>query len=476
MKSKVYQAFRMAPFVRSRVTTADLMYLVVLSLLPCAGMGIYQYGYHAALLIGTAVAAAIVCELACGLIWRSRTSSVLDYSCVVTGLICGLLLPPAAPLWTAAAMSGLAIVVFKNLFGGLGHNLLNPAMAAKCVLLLTCRSMMLDVTSWNYTDLPPLELLQSGETPELMNMLTGSVAGYIGTASALAVLFTALLLFLTGLIDLTIPAAAILSFSVAYVLIGRYGLSPYTLAIQLCGGSFLFTCFVMAEDYTTSPISKAARIWYGLIFGAGVFVLRHMGFYEDAVVYALLAVNLLRPILDHKLAPKPFGYSAHKWVIRELRRKREENPAPAIRKPAAAAAAAAGSSDGKEPEDLTKQLEEQPERLSGEQPDQNKKETPKESRRESRKAVGKENKKTVFGGKRKGVSKEAEKENNKENAKEIEKDAQQERTIEQMDEEFRKFQEIIEKEARGLETARYTGDDTLLREAYAEAAAQKDSK
>ena len=240
--------------------------------------------------------------------------------------------------------------------------------------------MMLDLSCKNYEGVSPLALLQSGETPNLLEMLTGNVAGYIGTASALAVLAGVVILFLAGIIDLTVPLAAILSFSVCYVLIGRYGLSPYTLAIQLGGGSFLFTAFVMAEDYTTSPISFAARCWYGLIFGAAVFWVRKAGFYEDAVVYALLLVNLLRPLLDKKLAPKPFGASAKKWILKEPKKRRRPQKSDEVRP---------------------------------------------------------------------------------------------ELTNESLDQAFLQFQEQIEKEARGLEAARYTGDDTLLREALAEAGEEK---
>lgn len=380
MKKVISKVFETAPYVRSRITTGDLMYFVVLALLPCAGMGIYRYGFHAALLIGISVGCAFVLEFLCDLIWKKRSASVMDYSCIVTGLVCGLILPPGAPLWAAAAQSALAIVVFKHASGGLGHNLLNPAMAAKCVLLLVCRSMMLDLSCKNYEGVSPLALLQSGETPNLLEMLTGNVAGYIGTASALAVLAGVVILFLAGIIDLTVPLAAILSFSVCYVLIGRYGLSPYTLAIQLGGGSFLFTAFVMAEDYTTSPISFSARCWYGLIFGAAVFWVRKAGFYEDAVVYALLLVNLLRPLLDKKFAPKPFGSSAKKWIIKEPKKRRRPQKSDEVRP---------------------------------------------------------------------------------------------ELTNESLDQAFLQFQGQIEKEARGLEAARYTGDDTLLREALAEAGEDK---
>ena len=196
MKKVISKVFETAPYVRSRITTGDLMYFVVLALLPCAGMGIYRYGFHAALLIGISVGCAFVLEFLCDLIWKKRSASVMDYSCIVTGLVCGLILPPGAPLWAAAAQSALAIVVFKHASGGLGHNLFNPAMAAKCVLLLVCRSMMLDLSCKNYEGVSPLALLQSGETPNLLEMLTGNVAGYIGTASALAVLVVGFLRFL----------------------------------------------------------------------------------------------------------------------------------------------------------------------------------------------------------------------------------------------------------------------------------------
>lgn len=435
MKSRTYKAFGAAPFVRTRITTGDLMYLVVLALLPCAGVGIYRYGFHAALLIGSAVGTAIVCELVCGWIWHSRTSSVMDYSCVVTGLIGGLILPPRAPLWAGAALSGLAIVLFKHAFGGLGKNLLNPAMSGKCVLLLLCREMMTDLTTPAYATLPPLELLQSGETPSLWDMLTGNIPGGIGTSSALAVLAAVIILFLAGLLDLTIPLAAMASFSVCYVLIGRYGMSPYTLAIQLCGGSFLFTVFIMAEDFTTTPVSRSARILYGIILGGAAFVFRKLGLYEDGVVYALLLVNLLRPLLDKKLAQKPFGTSAKKWVIKESRGQRRTQAAPVLEKAAAPRknAESIGSLIGKKNAKAGRPETKQPKTA----PEKNRKPEQKTERKTE---------KTIL-------------------ATEL--------TNEQIDEEFRRFQEIIEKEARGLETARYTGDDTLLREAYAEAEASR---
>ncbi len=444
MKSRTYKAFGAAPFVRTRITTGDLMYLALLALLPCAGFGIYRYGFHAALLIGTAVGTAIASELVCGWIWHSRTSSVMDYSCVVTGLIGGLILPPRAPLWAGAALSGLAIVLFKHAFGGLGKNLFNPAMAGKCVLLLLGREMMTDLTTPAYATLPPLELLQSGETPSLWDMLTGSVPGCIGTSSALAVLAAVVILFLAGLLDLSIPLAAMASFSVCYVLIGRYGLSSYTLAIQLCGGSFLFTIFIMAEDFTTTPVSRSARILYGVLLGGFTFVFRKLGLYEDGVVYALLVVNLLRPLLDKKLAPKPFGTTAKKWVIKESRGKRRKPASPAPeeavtpRKPAKPVESRIRTKMGKalQTEAQTKQ---------------------KTAWKSVLKADSKTDQKTV--------QEEAEKPRTTILATEM--------TNEQIDEEFRKFQEIIEKEARGLETARYTGDDTLLREAYAEAEASR---
>lgn len=415
-RRRVYQSFSAAPYLRSRVTTGDLMYLVVLALLPCAGVGIYHYGFHAALLLGISVLSAILAELVCDLVKnrgssrrlssaagtaasgssaagtaasgtgrqaagsgrgnRALGASVLDYSCVVTGLIGGLILPPAAPYWTAVALPVMAIVVFKHLFGGLGRNLFNPAMAAKCVLLFAARSAMLNVSTWEYTESSPLTLLAGGETPSLLSEITGAVPGYIGTSSAAAVVCAAVILYVAGVIDLAIPVSAIAAFSVCYILIGRYGLSAYTLGVQLCGGSFLFTVFIMAEDFTTTPISKRARVLYGILLGALIFVFRRIGFWEDGCVYALLAVNALRPLLDRRLPQAYFGVNSNKWVIKETASRRK-------------------------------------------------------AREEKEKLLD-------------------------------------ERTNEQMDAEFAAFEEKIERETRGLETARYTGDDTLLREAMAD--------
>ena len=304
-----------APYVRSRVTTGDIMYVVVLSLLPCAGVGMYYYGFHAALLIGISVGTAIAAELICDLIRRSG-ASIYDYSCVVTGLIGGLILPPGAPLWIAAAQSVLAIVVFKHLFGGLGRNLLNPAMAARFVLTVACYDVMTDYGTGRFTQDPPLTLLQSGETPDLISMLTGNTAGCIGTSCAAAVLAAAVILLVTGIIDLYVSASAVITFMVLYAVFGDYGLSLYTQCVQICGGSFLFTVIIMAGDYTTSPVSKKARTAEGILLGALILVFRQLGYVEEACMAALLIVNALRPILDAKLAPKPFGATAARWVVR----------------------------------------------------------------------------------------------------------------------------------------------------------------
>ena len=304
-----------APYVRSRVTTGDIMYVVVLALLPCAGVGMYYYGFHAALLIGISVGTAIAAELICDLIRRSG-ASIYDYSCVVTGLIGGLILPPGAPLWAAAAQSLLAIVVFKHLFGGLGRNLFNPAMAARFVLTVACYDVMTDYGTGRFTQDPPLTMLMNGETPDLVSMLTGNTAGCIGTSCTAAVLAAAVILLVTGIIDLYIPAAAVVTFMALYALFGDYGLSLYTQCVQICGGSFLFTVIIMAGDYTTSPVSKKARAAEGILLGIFIFLFRQLGYVEEACMGSLLIANAFRPLLDAKLAPKPFGATAARWVVR----------------------------------------------------------------------------------------------------------------------------------------------------------------
>lgn len=294
------------PFARSHLTTAECMMLVILAMLPGAGYGLYSYGAHALVLILISVASAVLYEAVFELL-TGRKLTISDCSAAVTGMCLAMLLPPSAPWWFPLLGNAAAIIAAKQLFGGIGRNLFNPAACGKLLLVLVFHGTMTDFSGGGYGADTPLMVLSKGGTIDLSEMLLGNAPGCIGTASAVCVLIGAAILFLAGIIRLDIPLAAVLSFSVIYVLFGGHSLSGFYLAAQIAGGSFLFTVFFMANDFATTPVGKRARIVYGILLGVLTGLLRIAGSRENAALYALFLTNLSARFLDAKLAQRPFG-------------------------------------------------------------------------------------------------------------------------------------------------------------------------
>ena len=261
------------PFARSQLTTAQCMMLVILAMLPGAGYGLYSYGAHALVLILVSAASAVVYEAAFELL-TGRKLTISDCSAAVTGMCLAMLLPPSAPWWFPLLGNAVAIIAAKQLFGGIGRNLFNPAACGKLLLVLFFHRTMTNFSGGGYGSDTPLMVLSKGGTIDLSQMLLGNVPGSIGTASAVCVLIGAAILFLAGIIRLDIPLAAMISFSVIYVLFGGHSLSGYYLAAQIAGGSFLFTVFFMANDFATTPVGKQARIVYGILLGVLIGLFR----------------------------------------------------------------------------------------------------------------------------------------------------------------------------------------------------------
>ena len=291
-----------APFIRSGASTAETMFGVIIALLPAAGFGVYSYGLRAAAILGISVASCVLMELLCSLILRGR-GSVSDYSAIVTGMIGGLLLPADVPYYYPVILAAVAIIGAKWAFGGIGKNILNPAGTGKMVLLILFFTAMNDFTGGPYGDLTPLQQLASGAEPDLVQMLYGTVPGCIGTTSAAAILSGAVILFASGAADGIIPACCIAGFTVMHVMFGEHGLSPYYTAVELVSGGLLFTAFFMANDSTTSPVTRKGKVVYGLLMGAVCFVLRQKGFGDYAALIALLCMNVLSRALDAALLP-----------------------------------------------------------------------------------------------------------------------------------------------------------------------------
>lgn len=293
------------PHIRSKMTTSSIMLLVVISLLPAAGFGIYNFGPKALMLILVTVCSTVLTELFFGLIIKKQT--IDDLSAVVTGLLLALNLPVSAPWWVGVLGGVFAILVVKCLFGGLGQNFMNPALAGRCFLLISFPAIMTDFTCDAYSGATPLAALKAGEDVDLMNMIIGRTGGTIGETSMIAIMIGACILILFGIIDLRIPAAYILSFVAFLGLFGGYGFDPAFVSAHLAGGGLMLGAFFMATDYVTRPITKRGQYVYGVILGVLTGIFRIFGPSSEGVSYAIILSNLLVPLIEKVTMPRAFG-------------------------------------------------------------------------------------------------------------------------------------------------------------------------
>ncbi len=293
------------PHVRSKINTASIMFAVIIALLPAAGFGIYNFGIRALVIILVTVASTVLTEFLFGLYKKKQTIS--DLSAVVTGLLLALNLPVTLPLWAAALGGVFAILVVKCLFGGLGQNFMNPALAARCFLLISFPALMTNFTTDAYTGATPLAALKAEESINILDMIVGRTAGTIGETSVIAIVIGACLLILLGIIDLRIPGSYIVSFVVFLVLFGGHGLDPAYIAAHLSGGGLMLGAFFMATDYVTRPITKKGQYLYGIILGLLTGIFRVFGASAEGVSYAIILGNLLVPIIEKISVPRAFG-------------------------------------------------------------------------------------------------------------------------------------------------------------------------
>lgn len=293
------------PHIRSKVTTNGIMMAVVLALLPAAGFGIYNFGIRALLHILITVAATVLTEFLFGLYKKKLT--ITDLSAVVTGLLLALNLPVGAPLWIGALGGVFAILVVKMLFGGLGQNFMNPALAARCFLLISFPALMTNFVCDGYTGATPLAALKAGETVNVTNMIIGRTAGTIGETSMVALVVGACFLILLGVIDLRIPGSYIVSFAVFVLLFGDRGLDFQYLSAQLAGGGLMLGAFFMATDYVTRPITVGGQYLFGIFLGIMTGIFRIFGPGAEGVSYAIILGNLLVPLMEKITMPKAFG-------------------------------------------------------------------------------------------------------------------------------------------------------------------------
>lgn len=296
-----------APHIRSKETTATIMKDVMIALAPAALFGIYRFGFRAFLILLLSVTSCVLSEYAYKKIGKIQSGGY-ECSAMVTGLLLGMNLSPEVPYWMPVAGGVFAIVVVKMLFGGLGRNLLNPALTAKCMLLLVTGNFLIKTESDAVAEM--FEVL-TFEWTDLRETFFGfgyeTLSGTIGGNSTFLLVLGGLYLVLCRVISLRIPVAFLASFTLVLGLCGDYGFRPEYLGMQMCSGGLLLIVFFMATDYGTSPMTPIGKVLFGLLVGALAGWFRVVGLSVAGDACAVLIGNLLVPVLEKMTFPKSFG-------------------------------------------------------------------------------------------------------------------------------------------------------------------------
>ncbi len=295
-----------SPHVRSKDTTERIMLYVIIALLPTTLFGIYNFGYRALILILVTIASCVASEWIFNKIVHKK-QTINDLSAVVTGLLLALNLPATLPWWEAVLGGVFAIVVVKCMFGGLGQNFMNPALGARCFLLIAFAANMTNFTIDSYTGATPLAAMRNGDAVNTMDMLIGRTAGTIGETSAIAILIGAIFLILMGVIDLRIPGSYIITFVIFMLLFSGHGADWTYITAQLCGGGLMLGAFFMATDYVTSPITPMGQIMFGICCGIFTGLFRCFGANAEGVSFAIILSNILVPMIEKYTVPRAFG-------------------------------------------------------------------------------------------------------------------------------------------------------------------------
>lgn len=310
-----------SPHLRTGLSAERIMWLVVTALIPAAAAGVYFFGWQALKIILVSVVTAVVTEALTRLLLK-RPITIGDGSAAVTGLLLALTLPPTVPWWIPAAGSAFAIVLGKQIYGGLGYNPFNPALVGRAFLLASWPALMMN---WVWPDgslawaagptaealgvsvdavagATALELWGDGITKiPYLQMYLGNIAGSIGETSALAILLGGLFLLVNKIIDWRIPVGYLGSVALLAYLMGEDPL------FQLLAGGLMLGAFFMATDYVTTPVTPRGRLIFGVGCGLLTMLIRKYGGPPEGVCYAILLMNIATPLIDRWTVPKRFG-------------------------------------------------------------------------------------------------------------------------------------------------------------------------
>jgi len=305
-----------SPHIRHHLDTSKVMGVVCLSLLPTAIASVYIFGLNSLFVIVASIVACVLTELACNVMFRKEIT-ITDGSAVVTGMLFAFVLPPTTPYWMVIIGGFLAIFVVKQLFGGLGYNIFNPALTARAILL---SSWPVALTTWikpvnsfftldTVTSASPLGILREAQrgggvvesTASYLDLFLGTVPGSLGETCKITLLLGAFILLLCKIIDWRIPFTYIGTVAMLSI---PFGKDP--VAAVLSGGLIL-GAFFMATDLVTSPTTKGGKLLFGVCCGILTALIRSWGGFPEGVCYSILFMNCLTPLIDKYVRPRVFG-------------------------------------------------------------------------------------------------------------------------------------------------------------------------
>lgn len=289
-----------SPHIRAKTKTSHLMLSVVIGLLPTSLAGIYFFGLRALLILIFSVCCAVFFET----VWCVLTKkdlSVSDFSAVITGLLIGLNVSVSVPLWAVFVANGFAIIIVKQLFGGLGCNVVNPAMAARAFMIVSWPAVMTDFPLPGSVDAVSSATVLSGGSTSVINAFLGNTPGCIGEVSALAIIIGGIYLIATKTIKPHIPLAFIGTVFLFTYLAGENAL------VHILSGGLMLGAFFMATDYVTSPMTNKGKIIMGIGCGIITSVIRLWGSYPEGVTFAILLMNAATPLIDKAFKPTRYG-------------------------------------------------------------------------------------------------------------------------------------------------------------------------
>ncbi len=311
------------PQVRTVRDTQRIMLDVIIATLPIVGFGVYRFGWHALLLVVSSMAAAVFFEWAYRRLLK-KSITIDDLSAAVTGLLLVMVLPPQTPVWMAVIGDFFAIVIVKQLYGGIGKNFLNPALAGRAFLTASYSGVLTVVMIDGVTKATPLGYMYS-DTPmpfTLTQSFLGAIPGSIGEISSFAILAGAGYLIARKVIRWRIPLSVIGTVFIVSLIFGHAGYNNFEWALHnVCAGGVLFTGIFMATDYATSPVTISGQIIYGIGIGLLTMLIRYFGGYAEGCSYAILIMNLCTWAIDKGCHRRQFGVSREEFLAQKSAKK-----------------------------------------------------------------------------------------------------------------------------------------------------------